>query len=51
MIHYTQFMFLQVDISALFKCPIDGKHEKIIFLNALKGNGLDLLYEAIDKYF
>jgi small GTP-binding protein len=38
-------------ISALFKCPVDGKHEKIIFLNALKGLGLDILYEAIDKYF
>ena len=38
-------------ISALFKCSIDGKHEKIVFLNAAKGTGCDLLYEAIDKYF
>lgn len=39
------------EISSLFKCPVDGKHEKIIFLNAFKGNGFDSLYEAIDHYY
>ena len=39
------------EISRLFQCSIDGKHEKIIFLNAFKGNGFDSLYEAIDNYY
>ena len=39
------------ELSTLFRCPKDGKHEKIIFLNAFKGKGLDSLYEAIDHYY